>query len=216
MPNFSEHAEAKMWQLMKDFASQVGSHYAGPAAGKSPTDCITYCRQVLEYAFTQLNEPDHVKGVHDRYEKGTDLARYLVGLGWKAYYWNPDVLHPSDGQSEHPFSFTLVKRSNAYYGIPVSGTIINYNPTPQPSGGGCSGSRPATPVSMDAFNKFSQVRFAYGLARGGMHTFLLSYGMVFQVHWDKIGAGLYERSAFFGFDWLSGLVVVPIDAHFTL
>jgi hypothetical protein len=215
MPTLSEYAEAKMWDLKKDFASQVGSHCTTPAPGKARTDCITYCRQVLEYAFTQVNEPDHVKGVHDRYEKGTDLARYLAGLGWNAYYWNPDVFHPRDGQSEHPFSFRQVKLTNAYYNITVSGNIINYNPTPQPSGG-CNGSRNTTPVSMDGFDKFSKVRFAYGLARGGLHTFLLSYGMVFQVHWDQIGAGLYERSSFFDFDWLSGLVVVPTDAHFTL
>lgn len=72
MPTFSEHTETKMSTLMKDFASQVGSHYGGPSGGKSPTDCITYCRQVLEYSCEQVNEPDHVRGVHSRYEKGIE------------------------------------------------------------------------------------------------------------------------------------------------
>lgn len=63
-----------------------------------------------------------------------------------------------------------------FYSVPVSGYIINYNLT-RPSGGIGSGKRPLN--DMLAFDKFSKVKFAYGLAKGGMHTFLLSYGMVY-------------------------------------
>jgi len=114
MPTFSQHAENKMWQLLKDFNTQVGSHYPSPPPGKDLTDCITYCRLVLEYAFTQVNEPDHVTGVHSRYEKGTVLAQYLVSLGWKAYYWNPDVKNPRDKLAEHPFSYKTTQSTDAY------------------------------------------------------------------------------------------------------
>jgi hypothetical protein len=65
-----------------------------------------------------------------------------------------------------------------------------------------------------AFDRFSQVKFAYGLARGGRHTFLCSYGMIFEVHWESIGADLYERSAFYYYPWLSGVMVTPPDATF--
>lgn len=204
---FSQHCEAKMWQLMKDSDTQVGSHYIGDGGGRSPTDCITYVRQVLEYGFGQVGQADKVRGVHSRYEKGTDLARYLVSIGWSAYYWNPDVKNPRDGSAQHPVSYKLAVESSHYYTVPIeTKMIINYNRTPSSK----------KPNEMDAFLKFSKVRFSFGLARGGDHTFLLSYGMLFQVHWDKLGAGLYERSAFYDFEWLDGIVVVPPDAGFTL
>lgn len=204
---FSQHCEAKMWQLFKDHDSQVGSKYLGDRDGKSATDCITYVRQVLEYGFGQMGQNDKAEGVHRNYEKGTDLARYLVGIGWSAYYWNPDVKNPRDRQSEHPFAYQQALRNSHYYNVPLEDKmIINYNHT-LPS---------KTPNDMDAFMKFSNVRFSYGLARGGNHTFLLSYGMVYEVHWDQIGDGLYERSAFYSFPFLDGIVVVPPDAGFSL
>lgn len=208
---FSQHCEAKMWQLMKDSSTQVGSHYEGDRDGKSPTDCITYVRQVLEYGFEQMGQPDKVEGVRRSYEKGTDLARYLVSIGWNAYYWNPDVRNPRDRGTtsgpEHPAAYLQALRNGVYYNVAVNDKmIINYNRT-QPS---------SSPNDMDAFMKFSKVKFSYGLARGGYHTFLLSYGMVFEVHWRAAGAGLYERSSFYSYSFLDGIVLVPPDSDFSL
>jgi hypothetical protein len=215
---FSEHAEDKMWTLYKDSASQVGSKFVGDRKGKAVTDCITYVRQVLEYAFEQVGNKTASAGVRANYQKGTKLAQYLVGLGWSAYYWNPDVRQPRDGKSEHPFSYRTAKTSAAYYNVPVKGFIINYNLTPQ--SWSLFGKPQKRTPDMAAFEKFSKVRFAYGLARGGDHTFLLSFGMVYEVHWDAIGGDpmkkLYEASPFWSYPWLSGLAVVPPDSGLSL
>ena len=57
-----------------------------------------------------------------------------------------------------------------------------------------------------------RIKFAYGLSRGGRHTWLFSYGRVYEVHWDQIGSNLYDSSPFESFEWLSSLIVIPPDA----
>ena len=162
--SFSEHAEKQMWDLLKDYGSQVGSQCtSADGAGKTKTDCITYVMRVLTYAFEQTGQPDKAADVRSRSKKGTDLARYLVGLGWKAYYWNPDVKVPRDGLSEHPFAYKTTKQSGSYYSVRVSGYIIDYNLTPSSGGFGCGGPGRRPPNDMTAFDKFSKVKFAYGL-----------------------------------------------------
>lgn len=215
----SEHAEEKMWNLFKDSANQVGSHYEGDKTGKTVTDCITYVRLVLEYAFQKVGNAAAVSGVRAHYTKGTDLARYLTGIGWSAYYWNPDVRNPRNGVSEHPFSYQTTVRSGSYKNVPVKGYIINYNLTPTaPS----RTKKPARVPETTAFDAFKKVKFSFGLANGGMHTFLLSYGMLYEVHWSANGSDpsskLYERSPFYDYSntFLSGLAVTPPDSGFSL
>jgi hypothetical protein len=231
---FSEHAEDQMWTLFKDSANQVGSKYSGPLdkTGKTATDCVTYVRRVLEYAYSQVGNQTAVAGVRANFEKGTKLAQYLVSIGWSAYYWNPNVKDPPDGSSEHPFSYQKAQREHAYYAVPIKGYIINYKapvpPAPQNEGIASSiwrrvmaaPSSAAIMTPMTVFGDFCKVRFAFGLARGGMHTFLVSKGQVFEVHWNDIGgqagSNLYERSPFISYGWYSGLVVTPADSGFTL
>jgi hypothetical protein len=217
---FSEHAEAKMWDLLKDSASQVGSKYVGDRQGKTSTDCITYVMNVVTYAFEQVGRPDYAAGVRRNSNQGHKLAQFLTGVGWSAYFWTPDSRTPRDGHSEHVVAYKRAVSERSYYTVPITDFIVDYNLTPAPSQGIVDrllhGAKPARVPDMAAFEKFSKVKFAYGMARGGYHTFLLSYGMVFEVHWDRIGAGLYERSPFFSFEWLSGIVVTPVDSGFTL
>ncbi|MGH7968968.1 MAG: hypothetical protein ACREIC_09610, partial [Limisphaerales bacterium] len=157
---FSQFAENEMWSLFKNHADQVGSKYIGSdGAGKAKTDCITYVRQVLEYAFAEVPDPNGADGVRRNYEKGTKLAQFLVGLpGWKAYYWNPDVKDPADGRSEHPVSYKLAQRTGSYYTVPVSGFVINYKLTRR------TRKKDRGPNDMADFNRLSRVRFGYGLA----------------------------------------------------
>jgi hypothetical protein len=223
---FSEHAEKRMWDLKKDYATQVGSHYGGAdGVGKTKTDCITYVMNVLTYAFEKTGKPEYAAGVRANASKGTDLGHYLVGRGWKAYYWNPDVKNPRDGVSEHPFAYKSTSRSGIYYSVPVSGYIIDYNLTPvtvAPPPGfldrllGAKAPPPPRINDMTAFDAFSKVKFSYGLAKGGVHTFLLSYGMVFEVHWGACGPGLYGVSPFYTYAYLDGLVITPPDSGFSL
>lgn len=214
---FSEHAEKRMWDLLKDYHTQVGSKRAeylrlrglpDDTQGKTPTDCITYVINVLKYAFSQVGQKAVAQKVGGLGAYGTALAAYLTTVQWKAHYWNPDVNNPQDNDREHPFSYAMALKTRKYYGIPLSGYIVDYRPTVV-----------APPKKMTvrdgvAFDEFKKVRFAYGLARGGKHTFLCSYGMIYEVHWDEIGDKLYEMSEFDKFEWNSGVVVTPPDANF--
>jgi hypothetical protein len=208
--SLSEWAEKKMWDLYKSHDHEVGSHYTGDRTGKQLTDCITYIKNVLMYAYENIGRRDaanHILKIWQDTRSGIDLAHYLVSLGWQAYYWNPDTRLARDGQSEHPYSYkNMVKKNGKYYGVPVSGCIINYNPT--------SGSATNRSKTMAAFERFQKVRFAYAIARGGRHTFLCSYGMVLEVHWDQAGERLYEHSPFYHYQYLSGLVLIPPDTVF--
>jgi hypothetical protein len=154
------------------------------------------------------------------------LAGYLVNQGWKAHYWNPDTKRPNDNtrfRSEHPVTYQNAIRTHTYYGVTVSGFVVDYKPTYVPPRKqtwsewwhNIQPPSQMTPKRMDAFNRLSGVKFAYGLARGGYHTFLFSYGMVFEVHWGAEGDDLYKRSAFYDFEFLSGLIFTPPDATFT-
>lgn len=55
------------------------------------------------------------------------------------------------------------------------------------------------------------VKFGFGLSKGGMHTWVFSKGKVYDVHWDKVGANLYEATLLKNFHWLSGAIVIPPD-----
>jgi hypothetical protein len=204
---FSTYAEQKMWNLYKDSANQVGKYYPGDRHGRKVTDCITYVREVLEDAFQRTGDPAGAAGVRQRVVHGTVMARYLViNKGWKAYYWNPSVRAPRDQSPEHTDSYRKALSTGKYYDIPVSGYVIDYNPVVRQR------DRP----KMMAFNALSRVRFAFGVTRGGTHTFLFSYGMVFEVHWDGSGASLYGHKSLFSYPWCSGAVVIPPDSHLIL
>src|SRR5580765_434474 len=98
------------------------------SAGDLNTDCIIYVRNVLEYAYEKIGRKDISDRIHAMpKDGGVALASYLVSLGWRAHYWNPDVRHPRDGDSEHPDSYKKAVAKRMYYGITVSGFIVNYN-----------------------------------------------------------------------------------------
>jgi hypothetical protein len=163
------------------------------------TDCITYVRNVLKYSYEQAGKPEVGKHAR-RLMEGFPLANYLVLNGWSAHYWNADVRHPRDGSPEHPFSYQQAVKTGKYYGLPLSGFVVNYNRVAPTA---------TTPNTDAVYQRLGKVRFAYGIARGGKHTFLYSYGMVFEVHWDKIGAELYGRTPRYDYEWRSGVLVTP-------
>ncbi len=216
----TDYAHEKMWELFNNHGHEVGSNFPGYKRGRQDTNCITYVRHVLEYAYRKIGRRDVADAIHRLPKDGMPLANYLVSLGWKPHYWNPDVNRPRDGENEHPFSYNTVVKTGRYYGLEVSGVIINYNPTPAPKQGWIDWLRgrpapKATPLNYAAFGRFNGVKFAYGLARGAFHTFLYSYGEIFEVHWTEEEDRLYERSPFYSYDWLSGLMLTPPDSAFT-
>lgn len=135
--------------------------------------------------------------------KGTDLARELQKDGWKAVYWNPDTKNPADGSAEHSFSASQVKKGKPYYGIKIDAQVTNYRPT--------LGAATTTTEDLSGLKKLADVPFFFGLARGGMHTFVGTRGEVNELHWadDPTSTGIIEQQPLKDFAWLSGVIMVP-------
>ncbi len=246
---FSEIALNKMWDLFKDHPNQVGSKrkewlleqgLPDDSQGREITDCITYVIKVLKHAYNELGRKDVARRVGGLGQYGAKLADYLVRqIGWKAHYWSPDVNHPTDFNYEvHNASYWNTLKRGVYYvgeyntNVPVSGYVVNYKPVENYMDARYEDQRkrtqhnyPTTPETA-AFERLKQVKFAYGVARGGDHTFLYSDGYVFEVHYtargddrysehvDADGDALYERKPFDKFPWQSGIMVVPPDSKF--
>lgn len=226
LASLTDLLEQRMLHFYNNHGNQVGSKVSNPPPGCTKTDCITYCYQVIEWAYQQMGQKSIADQVYKKRTMGTELAKYLQSIGWKAVYWNPDVKNPSDRQNEHPYTYAVASKSSTYYGIPVAGMVINYRPTvimDQPGFfGWLFGAKPTpspkmTIKDLTGLNKLKSVRFGYGLARGGMHTFLYGSGSIYEVHWTGLGTtpngpkGLYEKSPFENYSWLSGAVLVPPD-----
>ncbi|WP_298959441.1 hypothetical protein [uncultured Roseibium sp.] len=220
MTGFSYHAHKKMIDLFHNHSHEVGSQYFPRPPGKTPTDCITYVINVLTYAFEQTGKKTAADRGRSLGEYGTELAKYLVDEHkWIGNYYNKDVNHPSDGDYEHTYSFyKRVLTGNKYYGISISNHVINYAPTPKNNSNYTSfprigGSKEQTKLNLKNLEKIKKVKFAFGLSRGGKHTWLFSEGKVYEVHWERIGSGLYEATKLEDFQWLSGAIIVPPDAY---
>jgi hypothetical protein len=219
MASVAKLAEAKMIDLYNNHSHEVGSRIASSHPGKAPTDCITYVINVLKHAFEKGGDTAAASEVGKLGKHGTKLAAYLVNTHkWVGIYYNPDVNHPRDGDVEHPYSYrkkTLLSRQ--YFDIPISYWVINYNPTPKTnpnfkSFSSIGGSKDPTPKDTVSLDKLKKVSFAFGISRGGKHTWLYSLGKVYEVHWDRVGSDLYEATNFEEFPWLSGALVAPPDA----
>ena len=138
---FSYWAKLKMNDLLNNHDHEVGSvlktQYPQKFKDLHSTDCITFVGNVLSYAFEKVGDLASAKEVWKNSKKGTNLAQLLIGKGWKAIYWNPDVKNPRDynpanpngAWTEHPFSYHIAKTQSTYYGIPITESVINYNPT---------------------------------------------------------------------------------------
>jgi LysM repeat protein len=133
--------------------------------------------------------------------KGIDLAKELKKDGWQSIYWNPDARNPSDGNAEHSFSAVQVQRGNGYYGVAIDAQVTNYRPT---EGKG-------TRQDMSGVEKLREVPFFFGMAKGGMHTFVGRKGEVNEFHWAEMPNSnrAIEQTPLEKFGWNSGLIMVP-------
>jgi len=169
---------------------------------------------VLAHAFTQVGDVATASEVWKKGSKGSTLSSCLVkDKGWSGIYINPDVAHPSDSDAEHVYSNYMADTHCTYYAIPIKYKAVNYAPTgpADPAFQALSKHSPATKLNTVDIDILKKVRFGFGMSRGGMHTWLFSLGSVYEVHWDAIGASLYEKSSLDVFGWLSGSIVVPPD-----
>lgn len=154
------------------------------------------------------------KKVWELGERGTDLAKYLVKTHkWKGIYINPDSKHPVDSNSEHTYTSHLASKTCKYYKIPLEYKVHNYTITPKshPSFQKLNKTAPVTTLNPLGITSLGLVKFGFGVSKGGEHTWVFSKGNVYEVHWDKIGTELHEKTPLRMFPWLSGAIVVPPD-----
>jgi hypothetical protein len=183
----------------------------GDITGLEETSCITFIFNVLKYGYTRVGETEIVKKLGELEKNGlrldsdkgsTDprkkgLAAFLVDNGWKAHYWNPDVYQPRDLQghsgeaSEHTYSFQKVMgritgEDMSYKGVFPSGLVVGYNKTTKYQNNRINSNyRDEEPENTKTFKELENEKFCVTIARGGVHTFLLSRGNVWEVHWDQ-------------------------------
>jgi hypothetical protein len=215
---FSDHAREKLMALYHHHEREVGSVLKAQNPdlyqGLSATDCITYAINVMGYAFKQVGDDATARKVQQLGKHGNELSRYLVTTHrWLGIYINPDVKHPIDADPEHVWSDHVVNKTCTYFSVPIKYRTVNFGPTPSadPSFQKVSPRAPATPMNDVDIKALSKVDFGFGISRGARHTWLFSLGNVYEVHWDQIGAQLYERTSLQVFGWLSGAIVVPPD-----
>jgi len=199
--SFSRYAEEKLRDLYANHANEVGSRLksSDPVAyaAFTSTDCITYVMNVISYAFESTDNAAAARKAGNLSRYGTDLAKYLVVQhAWSGIYINPDRVHPKDLDSEHTFSAARAMKSCTYYGIPLRYHVTNYNVTKATDPEYRLLNKTSGPTTLNSVDMASLdlVSFGFGLSRGGRHTWLFSRGKVYEVHWDRIGADLYEAS----------------------
>jgi hypothetical protein len=218
MPLFSDFAYDKMIDLYDHHDDQVGSNLkkSNPTLYEDfkSTDCITYVINVLAHGFESVGDPAAAKKVWSLGKYGTQLAAYLVNTHrWKGVYVNPDTVHPVDADPEHNYTNTVVTKKCVYYKIPMAYKVTDYNATPatDPNFQKLRPKAGVTTLNTVDIASLDSVKFGIGVSRGGMHTWLFSYGQVYEVHYDNVGADLYEASPLRTFGYLSSGIIVPPD-----
>jgi hypothetical protein len=228
MSSFSDIAVKEMISLSSNTKNKVGRelYKKDPVKYKGfiRTDCSTFVLNVLKHTYDKLGNTLLSKSLTKHVAKrGKDTKPIWYGdlmfkdlvrnHGWKAIYLTPDKWHPNDGSEDHTFATSQVLKTGFYAGIPVSYTVLNYNPTPKthpkyPDLLPYLGPQKINSVDLAALNK---IKFGVGMSSQGDHNWLFSNGSVYEVHWEGIGAGLYEIRKIPNFPWNSNLIIVPPD-----
>ncbi len=175
------------------------------ASSVKENSCIGWAMENVGAAYAAAGKSERwseiMRTVVSKGSKGTDLARELKKDGWESIYWNPDAKHPSDGNAEHSFSATQVARGKGYYGVDIDAQVTNYRPT---DGQG-------TKQDMAGIERLREVPFFFGLAKGGVHTFVGRKGEVNEFHWAEMpnSAHAIQQTPLEQFGWNSGLIMVP-------
>jgi LysM repeat protein len=176
-----------------------------PAASIKESSCIGWVFENVGAAYAAAGKSERwneiMRIVTSKGSRGTDLAKELKADGWQAIYWNPDAKNPNDGNAEHSYSALQVARGKGYYGVEVDAQVVNYRPT---DGKG-------TKQDLSGIEKLKQVPFFFGLAKGGMHTFVGRQGEVNEFHWAEMpnSTRAIEQVPLQQWGWNSGLIMVP-------
>ncbi len=189
----------------KQWAAENAKPGATPSANFKENSCIGWAMENVGAAYAAAGKSERwreIQGiVASKGSKGTDLAKELQKDGWQAVYWNPDAKNPNDGNQEHSFSASQVARGKPYYGVNIDAQVINYRPTDPDK----------TKQDLSGIDKLSKVPFFFGLAKGGMHTFVGRNGNVNEFHWNEMpnSTRAIEERPLKDWGWNSGVIMVP-------
>lgn len=167
--------------------------------------CIGWALENVGAAYAAAGKSERwgeiMRIVTSKGSKGMDLAKELKKDGWQSIYWNPDARHPDDNNPEHSFSALQVSRGNGYYGMAIDAQVTNYRPT---DGQG-------TKQDLSGIEKLKQVPFFFGLAKGGVHTFVGRQGEVNEFHWAEMPDSQHaiQQTPLEQWGWNSGVIMVP-------
>lgn len=227
MSTISIVARKKALDLYRNHENEVGSElkkkYPKQYEKYESTDCITYVLNVLSHAYKEVGNNRMAKdiwfmGKENRQAdfKGTILAKRLVNnKNWTGIYVSPDSIHPSDGDKEHTFAAVMAKRNCTFSSdkVPLKHLVVNYKPTSKndPKFQSLYPNFGVSTLNKIDYKVLEKIPFGFGLSRGGMHCWIFVEGFVYEVHWDSIGSGLYEKTALRNFPWLSSAIFVPND-----
>lgn len=169
------------------------------------SSCIGWAMENVKAAYVNAGKAERwseiERTVYAKGTKGTDLAKELQKDGWEAVYWNPDARNPNDGNAEHSYTAAITKRGQPYYGININHRVVDYRPTEGQN----------TQLDMSGIEKLREVPFFFGLAKGGMHTFVGREGKVNEFHWtaQPNDRNAIEERPLENFPWNSGVIMIP-------
>lgn len=204
---YGDHSSMKTMtqKERQEWATQNAKPGSTPNANFKESSCIGWAMENVGAAYAAAGKSGRwneiMSIVAAKGSKGTDLAKELQKDGWQAVYWNPDAKKPNDGNAEHSFSASQVAKGKPYYGINIDAQVTNYRPT---DGGG-------TKQDLSGIDKLSKVPFFFGLAKGGMHTFVGRNGNVNEFHWNHMpdSKTSIEERPLKDWGWNSGVIMVP-------
>jgi hypothetical protein len=166
--------------------------------GLEMTGCSIFLWNVLMYGYRKIGEDAIANKLNSivrnglgpedaKTKKRTGLVQFLIDHGWLAHYWNPDVYTPRDVDPEHPVSFQKVLDEHEYYKITdLSGVIVGYNKTTKDYDGKVTEKYvDENPMRKKIFAEFEKEKLCVGISRGADHTFFVSQGKVWEVHWAE-------------------------------
>lgn len=204
---YGDHSAMKTMtpEERKQWAAENAKPGTTPSSNFKESSCIGWALENVGAAYSAAGKAERwneiVRIVGAKGSKGTDLAKELQKDGWQAIYWNPDAKNPNDGNTEHSFSATQVARGKGYYGLDITASVQNYRPTDATK----------TPQDLSGIEKLSKVPFFFGLAKGGMHTFVGRNGNVNEFHWNEMpnSTRAIEERPLKDWGWNSGVIMVP-------
>jgi hypothetical protein len=179
-------------------------------------------------------------------KSGQWLFLGLQKYGWKGIYFNMDTNNPKDRdyandprpdpnhtfKFHHKLTYERAKRERKYgiagWELEVDDLITNYRPTTVYDDGErvpADKITKPTPPEREKLERLQKVPFGFIVARYGEHTTLLSYGKVYEVHWngtpwqqnsEYLPEGYNKnqrlfRESDFATEWIyqSGMIMVP-------